>query len=413
MSLLRLFDFVKELKDIFNRETVVEPFNLFEAKNIDSLNPTLFDSILENGATLTLNTNISGALMNVTSSAGSRNIRQKHGYVPYQPGNELRFKFTVTPLNVDDPNYRVRFGAFDDVNDKTVAGSEQHGNGPFWVYNNTVGAGWELGLRSYITGAQVDKIIAQGDWSEDPLDGTGNSGINIDDPTQGQIFFIEYAWLGRAPVRYGVFDNDKGKVYCHIEKHAGVKSVYMSRGSLPVRWECENLGSGAIANYMVQECISVDSMGGNSPTGIPFHVDDEDNTVSVGGVLEPVISIRLKQLFERRTIEITNVSVLSTSNGNMRWILLLNGTLNNPIWNDASNVESGVEFDVNSTTIAGGRIIAGGNFANNTDGVSLPLNIEEFISSDIAGNVDIVTVAMQSFGAGEDVSAAISGFTEK
>ena len=97
----------------------------------------------------------------------------------------------------------------------------------------------------------------------------------------------------------------------------------------------------------------------------------------------------------------------------MRWIVILNGTLNNPVWNDASNVASGIEFDVNSTTVTGGRIIAGGNFANNRDGVSLPLDIEEFISSDIAGNVDVATVAMQSFGGAEDVSAAISGFTEK
>jgi hypothetical protein len=90
----------------------------------------------------------------------------------------------------------------------------------------------------YITVTRTDDLrIAQSSWNLDKMDGTGNSGYNID-LSKMQMFYMDYSWYGAGFIRWGV-RADGGKVrYCHklINNNVNVEA-YMRSGNLPARYE--------------------------------------------------------------------------------------------------------------------------------------------------------------------------------
>lgn len=405
MSLIRKIDFVDGLKDVFGRPITVSPKNLVEVDHIDSKNDDLEDELLENGGTTALNINKACVDLSVTATAGSRVVRQLHGYATYQPYNALQCTYTCVPMLTDSTETRFRAGYFDDASDKTTG--EISGNGLFFQYNETIGSGWSVVVRSYTSGSQVDKVIEQANWNKDKLDGTGLSGLTLS-ADKRIIFFIQFGWLGLAPVRFGVQVGNQ-VVVCHEETHDDVlQDVYMSRGSLPFRYEIENLGS--TANTLRQICSSIDSIGGYDPSGFPFSAVMDDD-VEVTGALTPMLSLRLKSGFNRRILKIINDSITCTSNGNIKYFFILNGALTGASWSDV-DPDSGVEFDQSATVITGGSIRYAGGISNNTDSSQDVLESRLRLSSNIQGESDIITIACQNLtGASENVYVVIN-YTE-
>lgn len=112
-----------------------------------------------------------------------------------------------------------------------------------------------------MTGVQVDTVINQSNWNGDKLDGTGKSGLTLD-PTKVEIFWFDAQWLGAGSGRIGVIIDEK-LILCHTFRHANsVNSVYMTRISLPVRYE---LTRDSAAGEMKMICASVMSEGGYIP----------------------------------------------------------------------------------------------------------------------------------------------------
>jgi hypothetical protein len=102
-----------------------------------------------------------------------------------------------------------------------------------------------LVLRSSTSGGVVNTRIAQADWNQDTLDGNGASKISIDE-TRRQILDIDIEWLGVGRVRYG-FNIDGKTIYAHYVNNAnqGAAAPYMRSGTLPIRYEIVNDGTGA------------------------------------------------------------------------------------------------------------------------------------------------------------------------
>lgn len=83
----------------------------------------------------------------------------------------------------------------------------------------------------------VDLKIPQSQWNLDRLDGTGQSGYNID-LTKMQMLCIDYSWYGAGFIRWGVRGIDGNYIYCHKLANNNVNTVaYMRSGNLPARYE--------------------------------------------------------------------------------------------------------------------------------------------------------------------------------
>jgi hypothetical protein len=231
----------------------------------------------ETGGSQTINLSENNTVINVTTSAGSRAVRQSRKYHAYLPGTTnlgfISFKFDQAKLNVHQ-----QVGMFDDL------------NGIFLRMNSFTP---EVVIRKAGTDAQV---VTRADWNQDKLDGTGVSGITLDF-TQAQIFVLDYQWLGVGRVRVG-FMVAGAIIYVHYFTHANTLSEpYMFQPSLPVRWEIANVGATAENSSMMCICYGVYTEGTETETGFDHSVSMGTTSVQLGGGADAVkglLAVRLK-----------------------------------------------------------------------------------------------------------------------
>lgn len=373
--------------DAFGRQRTSTPETIFDLSHTQDKQPIFIEEILQNGATTTHLPNESCVRMDVTTAVGSRAVRQSKRYFRYQPGKSLYVLLSGVLALTTNTGITTRIGYFDDDTDKTV---DAGGNGLFFEYSNgTV----KIVKRSYTTGAQVDTAIAQGSWSEgDQLDGLGASGIILD-PTKAQIFWWDIEWLGVGTVRCGIFHNGQS-ITLHKFHHANIiASTYMTRASLPVRYEINQV-TGTAAASMKHICSTVISEGGHTSMDRTFSRPME-STVAVGTALSHVMSIRLRNTYNRGIVVPLELDLLTTSNNaQLIFSLIIGGTVTGGTWlnHDANN--SGVEYNVNATGITGGRVVSSGFVGSvNRIGRIGTSVMEAAMGASIAGVQEIITVA--------------------
>ena len=113
--------------------------------------------------------------------------------------------------------------------------------------------------------------IPQSSWNIDKMDGTGNSGFNLD-INKMQMWYIDYTWYGAGTIRWG-FRTQRGTVlYCHRLAHANNQTeAYMRSGNLPARYEVSTIApftklSATLSNSETTT-MNVVSTTGFPPTG--------------------------------------------------------------------------------------------------------------------------------------------------
>ncbi len=85
-------------------------------------------------------------------------------------------------------------------------------------------------LRSDTTGDVVEEVVDRTNWNGDKLDGSGTSGMTID-ITKANFFWIDFAWLGVGPARFGILSPDGARWACHTFKNPNTKiGAYMATG---------------------------------------------------------------------------------------------------------------------------------------------------------------------------------------
>jgi hypothetical protein len=241
--------------DAFSRLRVSNPFTLFEFNSIIgtgeySTVPSVIDTRIVGSGTVT-HSNDSYTAMTVSGN-GDAVYRQSHEYIPYQPGKSKLVMMTgVLHMGSDiNPSYTTnalesRIGIFDDE---------------MGIFIQFVNGTYSIVLRSN-TGAT--QAVVRSAW-EDPLDGSGASGIIVDF-THAQIFLFDLEWLGVGQVRCGIVQS--GTIhYFHKFSHINdLYAPYTVSAKLPLRYEIISTGS---ANEMRMICGSVISEGGFSPFGL-------------------------------------------------------------------------------------------------------------------------------------------------
>jgi hypothetical protein len=226
--------------------------------------------------------------------------------------------------------------------------------------------------RSSVTGAPINTRVAQADWNQDPLDGTGPSGLTLDS-SKAQILYIDVEWLGLGTVRTGFIINGTF-VPCHNFDHANlITTTYITTASLPLRYEMTNMAATTGASTLKQVCSTVISEGGYELRGAQLSAGNtitSPRTLTTAGTFYPVVSIRLKTARLDAIAILTAISILGiTNNANYKWEVVASGTTTGGTWVSAGT-NSAVEYNITGTafTVGTGRILATGFFQGSNQG---------------------------------------------
>jgi hypothetical protein len=234
-----------------------------------------------------------------TNNASASVIRQSRRYCQYQSGKSLLWMGTGV-LNKksggNETNTAARMGLFD------------ANNGVFFEYSAQT---LKIGKRTYTSGSAVDTTVAVTAFNVDRLDGTGPSRVKID-ATKANIFFIDLQWLGVGRVRFGIVVGGRLHI-CHCLRHANTDDKpYMTRATLPVRYEIVATAGTSALGTMRMICSTVVSEGGLETIGIPRSIGRFYNEhVAVNNVKTCVMALRFKSGHARAQVAVNSVRLMS------------------------------------------------------------------------------------------------------
>ena len=343
--------------DAFGRMRVSNPFTLFDSSHRYSDN-NLWASSITGTAAATFSANEGLVNLTVGTASGDKIIRETIKVFSYQPGKSLLVMSTFV-LGDAKANLKQRVGYY---------GAD---NGIYFERDGTTNYMVE---RSSVTGSVTNTRVAQANWNQDPLDGTGPSGLTLD-ASKAQILYMDVEWLGLGTVRTGFIINGQF-VPAHNFNHANlVNTTYITTASLPLRYEMENTGVTASTSTLKQVCSTVISEGGYQLAGAQQSIGTAINaprTLTTAATFYPVISIRLKTARLDGIVILTALSLLGiTNNANYQWQVIASGTTTGGTWVSAGT-NSCVEYNITGASFATGtgRILAGGYFQGSNQGSS-------------------------------------------
>ena len=368
--------------DPFGRLRVSTPLTLFDSQNRYQKDDQ-FDESTASGATVTFDTNTSTVNMNVTTTSGSKVVRQTYRVFPYQPGKGLLFMGTFV-MAAAQTNLRQRVGYFNTENDVFF---QQNGSTKSFV------------LRSNITGTPSDtRTVNQADWNGDKLDGTGESGKTLD-TSKAQILFIDFEWLGVGSVRCG-FIIDGQFIICHTFNNANeITSVYMTTAILPVRYEIEATAAISSSATLKQICSTVISDGGYQEAAANQFARRTALLGSISTTFLPLVSIRLASDSLGAVVLAQAIQVFPTTNQNYEVVLLKNATLTGASYNTTDFTH--VDYDVSATAVTGGTIVLHDYVSSSVQGRATSFtptgyNFDLQLGVSLTGVSDVFTLAIRT-----------------
>lgn len=378
-------------KDAFGRLRISNPEMIFNSKQVFDNQPLYWDDAQESGSgtNSVYSNDTASSTLSVSASTAGKRTRQTFMRFNYQASkSQLIFITGILKASGGGAGIITRMGYFDD------------NNGLFLECN--AGA-INVVRRSKASGSPQDDVIPQSSWNLDKMDGTGASGISLDF-TKTQIFLMDFEWLGVGRVRYGF--NVEGITYYVHELSAAnnLTTVYMSTPNLPLRYQIINDGTG-IASSINCICSAVISEGGKEEIATNSYVSTGGSSVqATKNVTNAIMAARLKTGYLGTTIDILDLSLLTTSNDNYEWQLYMNpsgvGSLS-----FSGVINSAIEYAVapNGTRISGGFIVAGGYAQAKTDIQAAALKSLMKLGVSITGKRDVLVLSCLPLGASDSV----------
>lgn len=378
--------------DAFGRLRVSNPFTLFDSQNRYGKD-LQFDEALTGSATSTYLPNESTVQLAVTAASGDKAVRQTLRVFPYQPGKSLLVLATFTMASGEE-NLQQRVGYFNT------------NNGVFFQQKDDV---LSFVVRTYTGGSASDaRTVNQADWNGDKLDGTGSSGITLDE-TKTQILFMDFEWLGVGSVRCGFIINGQF-IVAHTFHNANIQTaVYMQTAILPVRYEIEATGALTGSKSMKQICSSVISEGGYEQQSALIWARQTVDKTGIGTSFVPLISSRLKSTNLGAVVLPNGYSFMPTSASDFFEVALIkNATLTSASFTSLSD---NIEYDISATAMTGGTIVrsdftSSGVLSGNPLNESGRYNFSLQLGVTIGGTSDIYTLAARVIsGTGDAIGA--------
>lgn len=370
--------------DAFGRLAVAAPHKLYENGATHDIDTTRYHATkVTNGGTIVRNGTKTQMELTTTTASGDKVEFRSRRHVQYNKANAQEI-FVIYRAN-PTPNRRERWGYFNDS------------NGIFFEHDGTNA---RIVIRSDTSGTPVDLQIEQSTW-DDPLDGTGPSGLTID-WTKQTIYKMDFGWLSARGVRFFV---DVGGVFVLVKQWyiSNMLDVpFMATATLPIAFEVENTGTTAQTTTSSFTCYAVQSSGSAAQEGPVRLLSNGVNPTNVGPTEAIVGGIRINSSWVgRASIQPLKFGVLPSSGTTfVHYRVLYNPTLIGATW---SSPTDGIYDYLSGTmpTFVGGSVIAEGTLSlGNKNQVSAAqfrdvLN-DVYIGSGIDGEQDALVLTMQT-----------------
>jgi hypothetical protein len=376
--------------DAFGKWRVSQPTTLFDSKQVVDSGSFYFDIKTISGSTVTWNSGSAQSTIIVTSTSGSRAIKQTKRIFVYQPGKSQQIICTG------------KFGTKIDGIKKSI-GSFDDNDGYFF---QTSGSSFGVVLRKTINSVKTDTFISQSTWNLDKMNGLGPSGNTLD-ITKAQIYTMDYEWLGVGRVRYGVVQ--KGiLIYVHeINNYNSLDTVYLRNPNLPIRYEMSTHKNTTTGSLMTQICSTVISEGGFDNTGKRVVITNNNGATIGSSEYDAVLFIRYNSNSSKGSQIVPEQLDLLVKPGNSstfagRWELLVNPTVTNAV--TYNNVSGSIVTQV-AVVAAGniitnpGTIIATGYFAGTSaNSVAEMVTIDPYygLGRKIDGTSDVLAIGIKT-----------------
>lgn len=380
--------------DAFGRTRVSSPQAIFDSKQIFDNQPLFWDDAEVSGSntTSTYDINQASSILGVGTDAGVR-TRRTFMRFNYQPGKGQLIQMTgVMDLSGGGTGITRSIGYGDDD------------NGLFFVDKEGT---LNVRVRSKTSGSVVNTDFARADW-DDSMDGNGPSRINIDF-SMGQIFQIDFEWLGIGDIRFGFVINNKVE-YCHVVHNSNSLSLpYMSTPNLPIEFRIENDGTGA-ASTLRHQCATVLSEGGAENLGnLQYESTDGVHVAAaVADTIYAIIGLQLKSDMFGAGIDIEEITTLSESNGAYEWILLFNPTVASTFtYGDKTNSALQTAIGVAANTVTGGTPVSGG-FASGRLASAFRIQNARRLGASIAAVADTLVLCLRPLANNQNVQGTIT-----
>ena len=309
---------------------------------------------------------------------GDRVLRQTKEYFQLQNGKS-HFGFIGVVFGTTTTGVTKNTGVYDDDNGFMV---RQSGDGSM-----------SFVIRSSASGSVQESVIPQASWNIDTLDGNGPSGINVDFEKL-QILAFDMSYSGNSSVRFGVMVENK-MIIAHQSSAFNLYAVNnFTTPSLPISYEIEST-SGASSIKQQSCCIMVE--GNYEERGVQRSVNTGTTAKNVGSTLTPVLSIKLKSQYRKAVLHPESYNILQTStNTTLYYAVYMYTTLTGASWSESqSGTNCIAEVDTSATSFSGGILIDSGYLpAKATATISEKFNNILSLAGDIAGNTDILTIAI-------------------
>ena len=379
--------------DAFSRLRVSNPYNQFGAFNEYKINPFNYITATAGTGTATLSTTTKLVTLATGGTvANARAVIQSRAYMRYVPGRSQFVAQTSVFGTQPKAGCVKRVGYYEDR------------NGLFLQWDAT---GASFVRRSDVTGSIVDTAFPQTSWNIDKMDGTGPSQITLD-LTKGQIFWLDFQYLGMGRVRFG-FDIGGILITCHEVNHANLTDVqpYMATANLPLRWEILNTGTAAQAETMTMFCGKCDSEGGFELSSVQYSASNGVTAKNTSTTLIPLISLRPGPTFNgvtnRGWILPVDSEIFTTGTQTHYYQVIWNATLTGPSWTSV-NANAMTQIDVTASAVSLGTgivleegwIAAGGFKSSGGGGGNSTFNDRPLVNSFDGTTPDTVTIAIQT-----------------
>ena len=345
-----------------------------------NVNTDFISTTVKNGGVIT-QADSSAVLQTGTNSAGLARIQTK-SVLNYTPGYGGLVRFTAVFSDGCVSNSEQIIGL----------GDTQDG---FFVGCN----GSEFGFLRRQNGADYWTAITEGSYaSQTTLDTTL-------DPTKGNVYEINYQWLGYGAIRFSAEDSDSGAFQpLHLIKYANtytVPSIY--NPSLPLWAEVKNAGNTSDITMNTSSGLAASQgsagNGDHSPHPLLLHraVEISDSV----STLENVITIKNADTFHGKSNRVVvQLALFSMSTDGTKVVTVKgykNATLGgSPSYTDYDSENSPVSYDTAGTTVSGGMLVFSSELGK-TDAVMV--NLHEFGIFLMPG--ETVTIAAESDNSSE------------
>jgi hypothetical protein len=210
--------------------------------------------------------------------------------------------------------------------------------------------------------APTETWVAQTSWNgEDIFDGTGITGSTID-PTKGNVFQIDYQWLGFGAVFFYVEDQTDGELHLvHTLRYANANTTpSLSIPSQPFTVASVNTSNTSDVSVSL-------SSAGCFVDGVvefigPRKAVAASKDFGATNAELPILSVDNKVYYQSNINRIAargiTISIASTGGKSVLWKIVRNATLTSASFTDVSTNTSVLQKDTAATAYTGGTEIA-------------------------------------------------------